>query len=42
MKQMPQDAYMYDLEDGGLKVDGTEAEREPGAGTGPAKHRHDL
>ena len=42
MKQMPQDAYMYDLEDGGLKVDGTEAEREPGAGVGPGRHRNDF
>ena len=42
MKQMPQDAYMHDVEDGGLKVDGTEAEREPGAGVGPARHRNDF
>ena len=45
MKQMPQDAYMQDMggDDGsGLVKDGTEAEREPGGGAGPARGRNEF
>ena len=42
MKHMPPEMVLEEDDDGGLKPDGKEAEREPGAGGGPARHRNEF